>query len=548
MATWSRHELQNLKIKTKSIEQTLVPLVTQITTLVNAKARPIKSQRTIHTIVQVGQAVNIAIEQFVNVGEAIADDNPEIRQDIYEACRDARNAGAMMEQVCEIHQDYCGGWRSCADKTSMVHAAKTLLSSVAQILLLADTVVVKQLILAKEKVVLTLDSLENVTHFTEFVRIFNQFGNEMVELAHLTGDRQNDLKSEKRHSQMAAARQILERSMMMLLTSSKTCLRHPDCLSAQKNRDTVFKQVRKALDLVHFVVRDGISVEREICGSAFEDGRLTPTPSWKMEDLDLCMTIHSIIQKFESTVEVIRTSFIGPACREQLTSMLSTIIERTQDFTDCAYTSHSHRKKIILLCNSAKLELNHLLRIGCSLDKGDSMFQMEEFEASILQMLRATKDLRQELEETALNEAEEVIKIIQRTELLDLLRNASSAGDCDKLEEYAGSFCEMKEHVHEVCKLLHHVANTESLQVTSKHTEICVKVYGSQIITSCHTLCLHPTSKIARENLDIFFDMWQAIANDFIHITHEINELCRRQTSENAIFFPLPQLGNFQQL
>lgn len=72
----------------------------------------------------------------------------------------------------------------------------------------------------------------------------------MVELAHLTGDRQNvsyilivikyplnfcgfvfmitylifffqDLKDERRRSQMAVARQILERSTMMLLTSSK---------------------------------------------------------------------------------------------------------------------------------------------------------------------------------------------------------------------------------------------------------------------------------------------------------------------------------------
>lgn len=43
----------------------------------------------------------------------------------------------------------------------------------------------------------------------------------MVELAHLTGDRQNDLKDERRRAQMAAARQVLERSTMMLLTSSK---------------------------------------------------------------------------------------------------------------------------------------------------------------------------------------------------------------------------------------------------------------------------------------------------------------------------------------
>lgn len=56
------------------------------------------------------------------------------------------------------------------------------------------------------------------------MKAFSQFGAEMVELAHLTGDRQNDLKDERRRAQMAAARQVLERSTMMLLTSSKVSI------------------------------------------------------------------------------------------------------------------------------------------------------------------------------------------------------------------------------------------------------------------------------------------------------------------------------------
>jgi hypothetical protein len=37
----------------------------------------------------------------------------------------------------------------------------------------------------------------------------------------IAGDRQNDLKDERRRAQMSAARLVLERSTMMLLTSSK---------------------------------------------------------------------------------------------------------------------------------------------------------------------------------------------------------------------------------------------------------------------------------------------------------------------------------------
>lgn len=38
---------------------------------------------------------------------------------------------------------------------------------------------------------MSLNRLENVANFTEFVKAFSHFGMEMVELAHLTSDRKN---------------------------------------------------------------------------------------------------------------------------------------------------------------------------------------------------------------------------------------------------------------------------------------------------------------------------------------------------------------------
>lgn len=40
------------------------------------------------------------------------------------------------------------------------------------------------------QVAYSLTRLENTNNFTEFVKIFTQFGGEMVDLAHQTGDRQ----------------------------------------------------------------------------------------------------------------------------------------------------------------------------------------------------------------------------------------------------------------------------------------------------------------------------------------------------------------------
>jgi hypothetical protein len=50
--------------------------------------------------------------------------------------------------------------------------------------------------------------------------------------------------------------------------------------------------------------------------------------------------------------------------------------------------------------------------------------------------------------------------------------------------------------------MLRHVASTDALQVSAKYTEINLRIYGPQVVTAAHTLALHPTSKIAKENLE----------------------------------------------
>jgi hypothetical protein len=69
----------------------------QITTLVNAKERSFCSERTLRAISRVGQSVNIAVERFVTVGEAIADDSDEIRPQMYAACQEARASGIYLK-------------------------------------------------------------------------------------------------------------------------------------------------------------------------------------------------------------------------------------------------------------------------------------------------------------------------------------------------------------------------------------------------------------------------------------------------------------------
>ncbi|XP_063593162.1 alpha-catulin-like [Penaeus indicus] len=551
------------QVKTRSLEKSLLPLVTQISTLVTSPGERSRagSEKTARALCRVGQAVNVAVDRFVTVGETIADDNPEIKVEMYEACKEARAAGLAIEKLCETAEANLepgmvvggvggGGGSRPEYRASMIRAARCLLSSVTRVLLLADTVVVKQLLLAKDKVTHSLSRLESVTNFTEFVKAFSHFGAEMVELAHLTGDRAADMKDERRRAQMAAARQVLDRSTMMLLTASKVCLRHPECLTSRENRDTVFCQMRRAMDLIHYVVKDGVLDSVNAQGEARVNGQ-SPAESpgtlkARQEDWDANHTMYGAIRYLEDSVEMTRMTLCGPAVRDRLCQAVDTICERMQDFTDSAYTSHEHRENILLLTDRIRLELNQLLRVGVNLEQKEPLSPGDDLETAINAVLAATRDMKIQLQNTALVQAEELVRgACEESELISALKNAGLATDQERLDEYADRFLEHIEHIQEVCKLLRHIATTDSLQVAAKYGEINLRIYGPQVVTAAQTLCLYPTSKIAKENVEVFADMWLNLVGDVKSLTKDIGDQIAAESKppEKQVYMSLPRPG-----
>lgn len=70
-----------------------------------------------------------------------------------------RVAGVAIEKLCEEVEE------ELADKGALVRAARCLLGSVTRVLLLADIVVVKQLLLAKDKVIYNMNFNITSLHF-----------------------------------------------------------------------------------------------------------------------------------------------------------------------------------------------------------------------------------------------------------------------------------------------------------------------------------------------------------------------------------------------
>ena len=59
----------------------------------NHREKPRLSEKTQQALERVGQAVNLAVGRFVSVGESLVEDHVELKDEMEDACREARNAG-----------------------------------------------------------------------------------------------------------------------------------------------------------------------------------------------------------------------------------------------------------------------------------------------------------------------------------------------------------------------------------------------------------------------------------------------------------------------
>lgn len=98
--------------------------------------------------------------------------------------------------------------------------------------------------------------------------------------------------------------------------------------------------------------------------------------------------------------------------------------------------------------------------------------------------------------------------------------------------------------VTKVCKLLRHIALTEAQQIQAKFTEINLRIYGPQVLTAARGLSTHPNSKIAKENLEVFSDMWQWLSGDMTSVSKEIIETIQAISKpDRAEYLSLPRPG-----
>lgn len=261
---------KNLEIRTMSVEKTLEPLVLQVTTLVNTKGPSKKKKGKSKRASALVAAVEKATDIFIERGEQIAYENPDITQEMLSAVDEVRKTGSAMSIAArEFSEDPC----SSLKRGNMVRAARNLLSAVTRLLILADMVDVHLLLKSLHVVEDDLDKLRNASSQDELMNNMRQFGRNANELIKQAAKRQQELKDPQLRDDLAAARAVLKKHSTMLLTASKVYVRHPELDLAKVNRDHILKQVCEAVNTISDVAQGKATSPQDIYVGA---GELAP--------------------------------------------------------------------------------------------------------------------------------------------------------------------------------------------------------------------------------------------------------------------------------
>ncbi|XP_037946767.1 catenin alpha [Teleopsis dalmanni] len=472
---------KNLEIRTMSVEKTLEPLVLQVTTLVNTKGPSKKKKGKSKRASALVAAVEKATENFIQKGEQIAYENPDITQEMLTAVDEVRKTGESMSVASrDFSEDPC----SSLKRGNMVRAARNLLSAVTRLLILADMVDVHLLLKSLHVVEDDLNKLKNASSQDELINNMKRFGKNAGELIKQAAKRQQELKDPQLRDDLAAARAMLKKHSTMLLTASKVYVRHPELDLAKVNRDFVLKQVCDAVNTISDVAQGKSSQPVDMYSGAGE--------------------LATALDDFDEGIIMDPMAYSEKRSRQLLEERLESIISAAALMADADCTRDERRERIVAECNAVRQALQDLLSEYMS-----NMGQKENspgLERAIDQMCRKTRDLRRQLRKAVVDHVSDSFLEIT-TPLLELYE-AAKTGNEKKVREKAEIFTKHAEKLVEVANLVCSMSNNEDGVKMVRYAAAQIESLCPQVINAALILTDRPNSKVARENLEAYIQAW----------------------------------------
>ncbi|KAG4068385.1 hypothetical protein HA402_007905 [Bradysia odoriphaga] len=473
---------KNLEIRTMSVEKTLEPLVLQVTTLVNTKGPSKKKKGKSKRASALVAAVEKATDNFIERGEQIANENPDIKQEMLEAVDEVRKHGnAMSSAAREFSEDPC----SSLKRGNMVRASRSLLSAVTRLLILADMVDVHLLLKSLHVVEDDLSKLQNASSQDELLNNMKQFGRNANELIKQAAKRQHELKDPQLRDDLAAARAVLKKHSTMLLTASKVYVRHPELELAKVNRDFVLKQVCEAVNTISDVAQGKSSQPTDMYTGAGE--------------------LAAALDDFDDGVIMDPLAYNEVRSRPSLEERLESIISAAALMADADCTRDERRERIVAECNAVRQALQDLLsEYMANMGQKD---QSPGLNRAIEQMCRKTRDLRRQLRKAVVDHVSDSF-LETTTPLIDLI-DAAKNGNEKKVRERAEVFTKHAEKLVEVANLVCSMSNNEDGVKMVRYAAAQIETLCPQVINAALILSARPNSKVAQENMEEYRLSWE---------------------------------------
>ncbi|XP_005175749.1 catenin alpha [Musca domestica] len=473
---------KNLEIRTMSVEKTLEPLVLQVTTLVNTKGPSKKKKGKSKRASALVAAVEKATENFIQKGEQIAYENPDITQEMLSAVDEVRKSGdAMSIAAREFSEDPC----SSLKRGNMVRAARNLLSAVTRLLILADMVDVHLLLKSLHVVEDDLNRLKNASSQDELMNNMRQFGRNANELIKQAAKRQQELKDPQLRDDLAAARAMLKKHSTMLLTASKVYVRHPELDLAKVNRDFILKQVCDAVNTISDVAQGKSCQPTDIYSGAGE--------------------LAAALDDFDEGVIMDPLTYSEKRSRQLLEERLESIISAAALMADADCTRDERRERIVAECNAVRQALQDLLTEYMSnVGQKDNSPGLDR---AIDQMCKKTRDLRRQLRKAVVDHVSDSF-LETTTPLIDLIE-AAKTGNEKLVREKSEIFTKHAEKLVEVANLVCSMSSNEDGVKMVRYAAAQIESLCPQVINAASILTVRPNSKVAHENMTAYRQAWE---------------------------------------
>ncbi|XP_014484941.1 PREDICTED: catenin alpha isoform X3 [Dinoponera quadriceps] len=474
---------KNLEIRTMSVEKTLEPLVLQVTTLVNTKGPSKKKKGKSKRASALVGTVEKATANFIEKGEKIAYENPDITAEMLSAVEEVRKTGAAMGIAArEFSEDPC----SSLKRGNMVRAARNLLSAVTRLLILADMVDVHLLLKSLYVVEDDLKKLKNASSQGELLQNIKEFGRNAAELIQQAAKRQHELKDPQLRDDLAAARAVLKKHSTMLLTASKVFVRHPDLAAAKANRDYVLKQVCEAVNTINDVAQ----------GKTPPDGQ---------HPYDGPGELAAALDDFDERMVMSPLAYNEVRTRPSLEERLESIISGAALMADSSCTRDERRERIVAECNAVRQALQDLL--SEYMNNMGVKEQSEGLERAIDHMCRKTRDLRRQLRKAVVDHVSD--SFLETSVPLLVLIEAARNGRDKEVEEYALVFTEHANKLVEVANLVCSMSGNEDGVKMVRYAAAQIENLCPQVINAARVLAARNRSKVALDNMEVFRQAWE---------------------------------------